>query len=130
MAIKFGLENLNLASLVHVRTLLFYDMGATSTKATVVQYIPRSAIEDGGRDKTAGIVRVLGVGWDAELGGAAFTERIMKLLLRTADRRVSRDERALARLRQEANKAKEVRCASNRPRRAPLRTNKSRISRG
>ena len=35
-------------------------------------------------------------------------ERVLKLLLSTADRRVARDQRAMARLRQEANKAKEV----------------------
>ncbi len=57
---------------------------------------------------------MLGVGWDEELGGAAFTARVVQLLLRSADRRVARDRRAMARLQQEANKAKEVR-----PERAP-----------
>ena len=89
--------------------MLFYDMGATGTKATVVQFLPRPAGADGRPGATAGAVRVLGVAWDAELGGALFTERVAQLLLRTADRRAARDQRALARLRQAANKAKEVR---------------------
>ncbi len=110
VALKYAVENLNLATLPRARTLLFFDMGATSTKATLVRFQPPAA--DGplgaGEQRAAGAVQVLGVRWDEELGGAAFTARVAQLLLRSADRRVARDRRGMARLQQEANKAKEV----------------------
>ena len=110
VALKYAVENLNLATLPRARTMLFFDMGATSTKATLVRFHPPPAADPAGagEQRSAGAVEVLGVGWDEELGGAAVTARVVRLLLRSADRRVARDRRAMARLQKEANKAKEV----------------------
>ncbi len=90
--------------------VLFYDMGATSTKVSLVRY--HSSVNAVGGAGPGGIgagLEVIGVAWDENLGGVAIAGRIGQLLVAAAGKRATRDSRASARLQLEANKAKEVR---------------------
>lgn len=48
---------------------LIFDMGATSTSATVVQFQGRTVKDVGRFNKTIQEVNILGIGWDRTLGG-------------------------------------------------------------
>ena len=103
VALKYSIETVAASSQAAPRRVLIYDMGATGTAASVVELSPPLPTSS-----SAGTVRILGAAWDRELGGAAFTERVRALLVATAKQSPVKDARAMARLRVEANKAKEV----------------------
>ena len=109
VAIKYATDNLQLATFKGVHRVLFFDMGATATQATVVEIHGREAASPSS-PPSAPSVRVLGAAWDSSLGGAAFTNRLVDLLAKAclpqADLR--KDARAMARLRKEAGRAKHV----------------------
>jgi len=58
-----------------------YDMGAGSTTATVLRFQGRSVKDVGRFNKTIQEVTVLGVGYDTELGGDLFNQKIFEILL-------------------------------------------------
>ncbi|TGZ84003.1 actin-like ATPase domain-containing protein [Ascodesmis nigricans] len=60
---------------------IVYDMGAGSTTATVLRFQGKSVKDVGRFNKTVTEVEVLGVGYDRTLGGDAFTEKILDILI-------------------------------------------------
>ena len=60
---------------------IVYDMGAGSTTATVLRFQGRSIKDVGRFNKTIQEVTVLGVGYDTELGGDLFNQKIFEILL-------------------------------------------------
>jgi hypoxia up-regulated 1 len=109
VALKYATDNLQLAKLQGVKRVLFFDMGATATQATVVEFRGRESTSPG-LPPSPPSVRVLGAAWDSSLGGAAWSNRVVELLakgcLPHAD--PTADARAMARLRKEAGRAKHV----------------------
>lgn len=109
VALKYGTDNLQLATFKGVRRVLFFDMGATATQATVVEFRGR---EKGSPSAppTPPSIRVLGAAWDSSLGGAAFNNRLVDMLAKGCAPNASptADARAMARLRKEAARAKHV----------------------
>ena len=75
VALKYATDTLQLAKLKGMRRVLFYDMGATATQATVVEFRGREAA-------TPPSIRAIGAAWDSSLGGAAFTNHLRDLLVR------------------------------------------------
>jgi molecular chaperone DnaK (HSP70) len=111
VALKYATDNLQLATLKGVHRALFFDMGATGTQATVVEFRGHEATSPTSSPPLPPSIRVLGAAWDSSLGGSAFTNRLLDLLAKgslpkTVD--LSKDARALARLRKEATRAKHV----------------------
>jgi molecular chaperone DnaK (HSP70) len=111
VALKYATDNLQLTTLKGVHRVLFFDMGATGTQATVVEFRGHEGTSPTSSPPSPPSIRVLGAAWDSSLGGSAFTDRIVDLLAKgslpkTVD--LSKDARALARLRKEANRAKHV----------------------
>ena len=109
VALKYGTDNLQLAKLKGPHRVLLYDMGATATQVTVVEFRGREDASQG-MPSSPPSIRVLGTAWDSCLGGATFTNRLVDLLakgcLPEAD--LTKDARAMARLRKEATRAKHV----------------------
>ncbi|RPB06203.1 actin-like ATPase domain-containing protein [Choiromyces venosus 120613-1] len=60
---------------------IVYDMGAGSTTATVLRFQGRSVKDVGRFNKTVQEVTVLGIGYDTELGGDLFNQKIFEILL-------------------------------------------------
>jgi hypoxia up-regulated 1 len=60
---------------------IVYDMGAGSTTATVLRFQGKSVKDVGRFNKTVQEVTVLGVGYDRDLGGDLFSQKIFEILL-------------------------------------------------
>jgi len=60
---------------------LIFDMGATSTTATVLRFQSRDVRDVGRYNKTVQEVAVLGVGWDRSLGGDALNGMIVDYIV-------------------------------------------------
>jgi len=70
VAINFGIERQFEENATNV---IFYDMGAGSTTATLVSY---KASLDGKKNKTIGQLQVQSIAWDQTLGGKQFDRRL------------------------------------------------------
>jgi hypoxia up-regulated 1 len=127
LALKYGIDH-NVAALAEPENVLFYDMGSTSTRASIVQFrysvylfywykstntdaaaAPFSAIPDKEafqKNKTLGQLKVLSNSWDESLGGYAFTERVASMLLKQSKQKADGDKRAMAKMMQTAEKTK------------------------
>ncbi|VDL81988.1 unnamed protein product [Nippostrongylus brasiliensis] len=89
--------------------LLIFDMGASKTVTTLVEY--KLAKSNGGKDPK---MTVLGVGFDRYLGGLEMTLRLRDLLVRKfnehykSSKDITTSERAMAKLLKEAERLKQV----------------------
>lgn len=110
-ALKYGMDWINFQSLDGPKRVIFHDVGATGSKAALVDYIP---VGDDEQDEgypaglTLGRIRVVSTSWDSTAGGAAITDRLSWAISEKSTKVLGGNERALARLRKAANKAKEV----------------------
>lgn len=100
-------------------TLLFYNMGASSTQVSVVRFFQYDQPQKFGKPKSTPAIQVLGKAWDDTLGGQAFDNVLVEILAdefnelwraRTGDN--TKDIRTMARpmtkIRLQANKVKHV----------------------
>ncbi|KAI0859335.1 Hsp70 protein-domain-containing protein [Xylaria cubensis] len=99
---------------------MVFDMGAGSTKATIMKFQGRTVKDVGKFNKTVQEVQVLGVGWDPTLGGDAFNylivdDMISKFVETPAAKRASVTEegvrghgRAMAKLLKEAERLRHI----------------------
>ena len=97
-------------------TILLYNMGSTSTKASVVTFAARQ-VKDGRKNKTEGGLEVLSVGYDARLGGQHFETVLVdhitaevnaQLKAKGKSDDVRQHPKAFAKIRSAADKAKNV----------------------
>ncbi|CAI2179762.1 6593_t:CDS:10 [Funneliformis geosporum] len=95
---------------------MFYDMGAGSTKASLISF-KTSNIKDVGRfNKTIINLEVLSVGYDRTLGGQEFDIRLQRYFAEEFDKKFSgklkssifTSERAMTKLYKEANRVKQI----------------------
>merc|ERR1719499_876137 len=115
VALNYGIEkNYELGK---SETLIFYNMGTTSTKVTVARYSSWLRMVSRKVNKTVGQVEVLSQAWDESLGGSSFDLVITNMLKERAEREFKQDfstnYRVMARLRKEAERAKKVLSANN-----------------
>jgi len=96
-------------------TVLYYNMGSSSTQVSVVHY-SNYTVKEGGKNKTVGTFEVTGKAWDASLGGEHFDLQVMaKLQAAFAAKNAalgpldpSKDAKAIGKLRAQAQKTKHV----------------------
>lgn len=92
--------------------MLIYDMGASKTTATIVQYVLESTRKDG-KDKQP-TLRTVGVGYDITLGGLEITNRVRDHLEKvfretvSTSKDISTNARAIGKLHKEAERVKQV----------------------
>ncbi|KAI1748530.1 Hsp70 protein-domain-containing protein [Xylaria castorea] len=103
---------------------MVFDMGAGSTKATIMKFQGRTVKDVGKFNKTVQEVQVLGTGWDRTLGGDAFNylivdDMISKFVETPASKRASVTEegvrghgRAMAKLLKEAERLRHIMSAN------------------
>ena len=87
---------------------LFYDMGAGTTSATIIEF---KSMHDAKKNSTYLNVQPIAVAWDTNLGGRDFDVRLQKHFLKQAEAKLKTEigtPRVIARLRKEAQKVKEV----------------------
>ncbi|XP_072153821.1 hypoxia up-regulated protein 1 isoform X2 [Bemisia tabaci] len=93
--------------------VMFFDMGASSTTATIVQY-QTVKVKDRGIVETLPQASVIGVGFDRTLGGLEMTLRLRDYLaqkfneMKKTDIDVTQNPRAMAKLFKEAGRVKTV----------------------
>jgi hypoxia up-regulated 1 len=103
------------------RNILFYNMGASALQVSIMQFYSYERKESKyGKGKKVGAFQVLGKGWDASVGGEAFDARIVNFMAdefneiwnkkRNDGKKedVRKHPRAMAKLRVQANKIKQV----------------------
>lgn len=103
------------------RNILFYNMGASALQVSIMQFYSYERKESKyGKGKKVGAFQVLGKGWDASVGGEAFDARIVNFMAdefneiwdkkRNDGKKedVRKHPRAMAKLRVQANKVKQV----------------------
>eukprot|EP00301_Raphidiophrys_heterophryoidea_P004011 c11779_g1_i1.p1 GENE.c11779_g1_i1~~c11779_g1_i1.p1 ORF type:complete len:1020 (-),score=264.88 c11779_g1_i1:719-3778(-) len=100
------------------RDVLFFDMGATSTRATVVRYGSTLSKLDKKGNKTVGEYWIKSVAWDESLGALAFDNLLVESIATTFNKKrgvtegsekdVRKVPKAVAKMRKAAEKAKEV----------------------
>mmetsp|Transcript_21383 Transcript_21383/g.60214 ORF Transcript_21383/g.60214 Transcript_21383/m.60214 type:complete len:599 (+) Transcript_21383:3-1799(+) len=109
-ALQYGLHReKNLLS--ETQHVMFYDMGYSSTKVSVVEFREGKA-----KDKPIPVITTVGHGWDAELGGRDFDLVVAEYFMRDADEKLRRaglgsvydSRRAQGKIRAQASKVKEV----------------------
>lgn len=93
--------------------IMFYDMGASSTKVTVVSY-QNVKVKDKGFVETHPQVSILGVGYDRTLGGLEIQIKLQNYLAEEFDKlkktknSVFNNPRAMAKLFEEARRVKNI----------------------
>ncbi|XP_043284263.1 hypoxia up-regulated protein 1 isoform X2 [Venturia canescens] len=98
--------------------VLFYDMGASSTRATIVSY-QNVKSKDKGYAEVIPQLSVLGIGYDRTLGGLEIQIRLRDYLAREFDRMgktknsVFKNPRAMAKLFKEAGRVKNILSANS-----------------
>ncbi|XP_052061435.1 hypoxia up-regulated protein 1-like isoform X3 [Mytilus californianus] len=101
-----------------VQYYMFYDMGATSTTATIVGY-QVTKVKEGTRLESNPQLIIKGVGFDRGLGGTEITLRLRKHLAKVFNEQkktktdVFTNERSMGKLFKEAEKLKKVLSANN-----------------
>ena len=104
-------------------TVIFYNLGANSVQVSIVTYSSYLA-KEAGKNKTIGQLEVVGKAWDNGVGGFHFDVRLAEVLAlrfneawnkkaKSSDNDLRQHVRPMTRLRQEANKVKEVLSANN-----------------
>ncbi|KAH7732346.1 hypoxia up-regulated protein 1 precursor [Aphelenchoides avenae] len=96
------------------QTLLIYDVGASKTTATIVEY--RLAKEKNSKEQNP-VMSTLGVGFDRTLGGQDLTLRLRDHLVAEFEKahktkgKITENPRAMAKMNKEAERVKQVRLA-------------------
>jgi len=116
-ALHYGIDRVDEKPL-HI---LFYNMGGSSLEVSIARYYSYEAKDRLTRkSKKIGAFEILGKGWDATLGGGSFDARLVNHLadeFNTNPIMEGKDirtiPRAMAKLRQQANKVKHVLSANN-----------------
>ncbi len=96
---------------------VIYDAGASSIRATVVEFsaVPSDSKSKSAKEATQ--ITVQGVGYDRFTGGTELDRRVRDLLLNDFQKRykrdISNDKRAMAKLWKEANRVKTILSANN-----------------
>lgn len=90
---------------------IFYDMGASYTTATLVEY----KLQKDGKKANSQSLSILSLGttWDSNLGGKNFDRCVESYMIERArdkmkNKNFLEDDRVVARLRREAQKVKEI----------------------
>lgn len=107
VALKYGIDH-NVHSLEEPLNVMFYDMGSTSTRASVVQFSSIPDKEAFQKNKTLGQLKILGVSWDESLGGTAFTQRVADVLTTRSKKSPEGNRRAWAKMLATAEKTKVI----------------------
>jgi hypoxia up-regulated 1 len=102
--VRYGIDG-NTDKFDSDRNVIFYDMGALSTKVSLVVF--GSEPDKDRKNKTIGNLAVKAVAWDATLGGAAFTSKLFDILV-AASKRPVETARAKSKVWKEAEKVKQV----------------------
>lgn len=95
------------------QTILFYNMGASSTQVIICHFFNYDQPQKYGKPKSTPAFTVLAKAWDATLGGQSFDHRITEYLAdqlnsKLKDVDVRTQPRTMTKLRLEANKIKHV----------------------
>eukprot|EP00898_Chlorokybus_atmophyticus_P000372 jgi/Chlat1/1335/Chrsp118S01754 len=107
-ALQYGIDRDFSNSTQHV---VFYDMGASSTYAALVRFSAYT-VKEYGKNKTYNQFEVLGVRWDADLGGSTLDMQLLKHFAEEFKAKTGLDARqspkAVAKLKKEVKRTKEV----------------------
>ena len=119
-AIQYGIDR-SYTNETQPHIVLLYNMGASSTKVSVVQFTARQVKESAfsKKNKTEGALEVLSLGYDEKLGGQYFEDVIVEKVLQYVDEQlkvkgkssgesVRSNARVVAKIRSAADKAKNV----------------------
>jgi len=121
-ALHFGIDRID----EKPQHFIFYNMGASALQVSVVRYFSYQHKDSKyGKAKTVGAFEVIGTAWDSTLGGLAFDARLVEHMAdefnemwnakrndgETKD--VRKNQRAMTKLRLQANKVKHVLSANN-----------------
>ena len=114
-ALRYGMDRVVPAG--ETKTVLFYNLGATSLQVSVVQYSSYT-VKESGKNTTVGAFNVLSKAWDATCGGDAFDAVIVDYLADEFNKQWKKGDvrdvpRAMAKIRVQAKKVKEVLSANN-----------------
>jgi len=119
--LHFGIDRID----EEVQNVVFYNMGASSLQVSIVQYHSYDRKEYSySKGKKVGSFQVLSKAWDATLGGGAFDARLVDHMAtefneflnkkrNTEGKDVRTSPRAMAKLRIQAGKVKQVLSANN-----------------
>lgn len=109
-AFKFGFDKESEFSPTEPTNVVFYDMGASSYKVSLVSF----STTVGKKNKTTGSMTVKGVAWDDALGGRDFDQIVLDMLLDEFVKQYPKLEdcrksfRVMGKLRKEAERVKDV----------------------
>lgn len=110
VALNYGIfQRKNINETAHY--VMFYDMGASKTAATIVSY---QLVKDKVLRETLPVVQIVGVGYDRTLGGLEMQLRLRDYLadafnsMKKTDKNVYESPRAMAKLLKEAGRVKNV----------------------
>ena len=119
-AIQYGIDR-SYTNETQPHIVLLYNMGASSTKVSIVQFTARQVKEStfSKKNKTEGALEVLSLGYDEKLGGQYFENVIVERVLQYVDEQlkakgksggesVRSNARVVAKVRSAADKAKNV----------------------
>eukprot|EP00614_Pseudopedinella_elastica_P026670 CAMPEP_0172615954 /NCGR_PEP_ID=MMETSP1068-20121228/62611_1 /TAXON_ID=35684 /ORGANISM="Pseudopedinella elastica, Strain CCMP716" /LENGTH=966 /DNA_ID=CAMNT_0013421253 /DNA_START=59 /DNA_END=2959 /DNA_ORIENTATION=+ len=105
-ALQYGKDNVE-----EKKTVLYYNLGASATQVSIVQY-SNYTVKELGKSKEVGSFEVLAKQWDATLGGEQFDLKVMNYLADEFKSKFGTELRAkakpMAKLRAQATKTKEV----------------------
>lgn len=109
IAVNYAMTRTFTTPEIHV----FYDAGASSTRATVVRFAPTNDKKEG-----AGTgITVLGVGFDKSTGGVELDRRLRDILVKDFNSRYNKNlrdnKRGMAKLWKEAGRVKSILSANN-----------------
>jgi len=110
-AFKYGFDKESEFSVESPTNVVFYDLGASSYKVSVVQF---GAVL-GKKNKTQGAMTVKGLGWDESLGGRDFDQIVLDFLADEFNEKALRGQddvrkypKAVGKLRKAAESAKDI----------------------
>lgn len=101
--------------------MMIYNMGSTSTQVSIAEY-SSSQKKSFGKNVTSGVFEVIAKSWDITLGGNDLDLLMVELLVETFNEKygvpkglpdIRSDARAMAKLRQQAKKTKEILTANS-----------------
>ncbi|GMH78695.1 hypothetical protein TrLO_g1449 [Triparma laevis f. longispina] len=114
-ALHYGMDRVVPAG--EKETVMFYNLGATSTQVSIVEYSSYT-LKEAGKNKTVGAFEVKSKAWDATCGGTGFDDVIVNYLADEFNKQWKKGDvkevpRAMTKLRVQAQKVKEVLSANN-----------------
>ena len=128
-AAHYGIDR----SFIDGTQVLFVNVGAKSTQMSLVDFNSKN-VKKGGQNITQNRLAVVSKAWDRRLGGEDITQRIIDKICNTFNEQLGDGEdvrenaRAIARIRKQAKKVKEVLSANERYRFASRACTRVKIS--